>query len=367
MFSTCIFCHSGLGRNEAIEHFPVGRRVAFDGRKGRLWAICTVCGRWNLSAVEERWEALEECEREFRGTSLRTSTENVGLARMRDGTDLVRIGQPLRPEFAAWRYGAQFATRHQRTVLSAVSAGGLVLGVGAAVAFTPLAALAGLPLFLGAEWKRSRLPDEPAAVETAAAQYTLRDDAGALLLDGDRVLERARMRPDQDRAEGRPWSLRIRTKNGYSLEPPGDELYVGPDDEWKQPREHVLTGSRALRALAVLLARANGSGGTRGQVQAAVKRMDQAFTPERFLARAEEDARKLRSGFRDVWEMPLEIRLAMEMAAHEDAERRALEGELAELERQWREAEEVAAIADGLTVPPGVDARLDEMRGKMGR
>jgi hypothetical protein len=39
-------------------------------------------------------------------------------------------------------------------------------------------------------------------------------------------------------------------------------------------------------------------------------------------------------------------RLALEMAANEDAERRALKGELRQLEDAWREAEEVAAIAD---------------------
>jgi hypothetical protein len=41
-------------------------------------------------------------------------------------------------------------------------------------------------------------------------------------------------------------------------------------------------------------------------------------------------------------------RLALEMAANEDSERRAMEGELAELEAAWREAEEIAAIADNL-------------------
>ena len=46
--------------------------------------------------------------------------------------------------------------------------------------------------------------------------------------------------------------------------------------------------------------------------------------------------------------LPLVDRLALEMAANEDTERRALAGELLELERAWREAEEVAAIADGM-------------------
>src|SRR5512140_1918048 len=104
MYSTCIFCHSHLGANDSIEHFPVGRRLAFDAAKGRLWVVCRRCERWNLTPLEERWEAIEQCERLFRGTKLRVSTDNVGLARTADRLELVRIGSPQRPEMAAWRY-----------------------------------------------------------------------------------------------------------------------------------------------------------------------------------------------------------------------------------------------------------------------
>ena len=56
-------------------------------------------------------------------------------------------------------------------------------------------------------------------------------------------------------------------------------------------------------------------------------------------------------------DVPLVDRLALEMAAHEDTERRALDGELAELEAAWRDAEEIAAIADALfPVPAPVPA-----------
>ena len=47
-------------------------------------------------------------------------------------------------------------------------------------------------------------------------------------------------------------------------------------------------------------------------------------------------------------DVPLVDRLALEMAAHEETERRALEGELAELAEAWREADEIASIADAL-------------------
>ncbi|HEV7594825.1 MAG TPA: hypothetical protein VGO33_07495, partial [Gemmatimonadaceae bacterium] len=100
-----------------MEHFPVGRRLAFDAAKGRLWVVCRKCERWNLTPVEERWEAIEECERAYRGTKLRASTDQIGLARLSEGLELVRIGQPLRPEFAAWRYGDQFGRRRRKQLM----------------------------------------------------------------------------------------------------------------------------------------------------------------------------------------------------------------------------------------------------------
>jgi hypothetical protein len=45
VFTTCIFCNRPLGQNTAIEAFPVGRRLAFDGGKGRLWVVCRKCER----------------------------------------------------------------------------------------------------------------------------------------------------------------------------------------------------------------------------------------------------------------------------------------------------------------------------------
>ena len=52
-------------------------------------------------------------------------------------------------------------------------------------------------------------------------------------------------------------------------------------------------------------------------------------------------------------DVPAEIRLALEMASHEETERRALEGELKLLEHEWREAERLAAILDDLALPSG--------------
>jgi hypothetical protein len=142
-----IVCNSDLDHNEAVEHFPVGRRLAFDAAKGRLWVVCRKCERWNLTPLEERWEAIEECERAFRGTRLRVSTDEIGLARLREGLELVRIGDPQRPEMAAWRYGDQFGRRRRRkyliaggivVVASTVVVAGPVLGMIGAGALSPM-------------------------------------------------------------------------------------------------------------------------------------------------------------------------------------------------------------------------------------
>ena len=53
--------------------------------------------------------------------------------------------------------------------------------------------------------------------------------------------------------------------------------------------------------------------------------------------------------------MPSEDRLALEMAANEDVERRAMAGELAELREAWREAEEIAQIADDMFVADALE------------
>ena len=59
MYKTCMFCTKPLGANEVVETFPVGRRLAFDEARGRLWVVCRRCKRWNLSAPGRRQEAEE--------------------------------------------------------------------------------------------------------------------------------------------------------------------------------------------------------------------------------------------------------------------------------------------------------------------
>ena len=70
MFSTCIFCNKPLGQNESLEAFPVGERIAFDAARGRLWVVCRACERWNLSPLDERWEAIDQAEKLYRDSKI---------------------------------------------------------------------------------------------------------------------------------------------------------------------------------------------------------------------------------------------------------------------------------------------------------
>ncbi|HEX4934408.1 MAG TPA: hypothetical protein VFV33_14565, partial [Gemmatimonadaceae bacterium] len=128
-----------------------------------------------------------------------------------------------------------------------------------------------------------------------------------------------------------------------------------------------LTGEAAFVAARQLLPQANRRGGSKRDVQDAVGMIERigdadaavrelaslrfATVPGKGVGRSREPL-----GLGDV------RRLALEMALHEEQERRALEGELAALESAWRQAEEIAAIADGMFVDDDVASKLDSLK-----
>src|SRR5439155_16351623 len=59
MYRACAFCSGKLDGDGGPSGLGVGRRLAFDEWKGRLWVICPKCSRWNLAPLEERWEKVE--------------------------------------------------------------------------------------------------------------------------------------------------------------------------------------------------------------------------------------------------------------------------------------------------------------------
>ena len=343
MYSTCLFCNQDLGGNSTFASFPIGRRLAFDAAKGRLWVVCRKCERWNLSPLDERWEAIEQAEQLYNETRRRVATPEIGLAKLADGTELVRIGTPLRPEFAAWRYGDQFGRRRTRQMLLAgagvavvggLAVGGAVIGVSVASfgwAFSQIARLA----IRGSD-------------QTVVAR--VRTDQGQMLHVRRRHLAESTL----SRGSDGTLAIDLRYKNGQSR-------FEGPE---------------AMRIASLVIPKVNRYGGSRSTVATAVGEIERVGGPERYveqLARRAETltvvrgrphrfGRKGRIGKTGLYGLTSIDRLGLEMALHEDAERRAMEGELALLEAAWRDAEEIAAIADDMFLPEGVQASLERMK-----
>jgi hypothetical protein len=344
VYSTCLFCHKHLGVNQVIEPFPIGRRLAFDTSKGRLWVVCKKCERWNLAPFDQRWEALEDCEREFRDAKKRVSTDHIGLAKLDEGLELVRIGEPLRPEFAAWRYGDQFGRRRRNAIIRgagvAAFAGALLAGgIGAGV-------LAG-----GGYWIYE-------VMVHAARGVNRRRLVARILLDDDETL-----------------TVRRQDLRWVRLLPGSD-----PEDLkmefWQPTGGTVITGERALHAATLIMPKVNRSGASQRQVQEAVKRIESSTDPVRYLHHAAAEAQEqisdlakwsprsaqLRAGALE--RLPTTTRLAIEMAVNEENERYALAGELGLLEMAWRDAEELAEIADSLALPEDVEQQFERLRSR---
>jgi hypothetical protein len=355
VYTTCLFCHADLGANHLLPTFPVGGRLAYDPRKGRLWVVCTRCGRWNLTPLEERWEAIDEAERRFRGTRLRYSTDNVGLARFRGGFELVRIGPALLPEIASWRYGARLGR-------------------------------------LDAD------PERPTSAGRRAARVVARATAGAMVRYAHRIGFKdetvLRMRTF---SRGNAVLLRAKDEFGYPITVRyahlGAAELIRPekDSPWRLRLVHdagttTLAESSGLRVAGQMLATLNVGAATDAEVQHAVSKLDDAGDPDGYFTRVASLAMRTSWGRfpdaprgqaveakgsfaerlavqlsnRSFWgrggtsseehtplfRLPDVDRLALEMAANEDIERRALLGELSELHDAWKEAEEIAAIAD---------------------
>jgi hypothetical protein len=354
VFSTCLFCHAALGANDSIEHFPVGKRLAFDGERGRLWAVCPRCARWNLAPIEERWEALEECEMAYRAATKRVSTDNIALARLKDGTDLVRIGQPLLPEFAAWRYThtflrrARWATVRQTTppaVVNSVLIGAVSAAFGPSAVGLMLIPAAGVStLFTYAGFMTWRMRQPTALVFT---------HEGALHGVTPRVVGATRITYDADQGLG----LRLQTQVVRPAHLLARSVGVRVQADAKHTAgEVLLTGEHAHALLPRLLPTLNQFDASGLLIDEAVARVER----QRLTHGVDDPVIALLApriaGYRQslfgtgesIGLLSPESRLAAEMALHEDDERRALAGELGALYARWEEAETVAKIADRL-------------------
>jgi hypothetical protein len=321
-----------MGANEALESFPVGRTLAFDAGKGRLWAVCAKCARWNLAPIEERWEPVEDAERLFRDARMRVQSENVGLAKLRDGTRVIRVGAALQGELAAWRYGSTLEQRRKKYL---VVAGAVAVGTTAVLGGLVWAGAGGLFTSVMMRWQAHR---------NARVLYRVPAEASP---DGKpRVIRRWHVEgawlgddPSGDIALHVPGIEHVERKSMWSPESCDDDKGV-----------LTLTGQDARRALERTLVRVNEKGGRRRQLADAVGLIT-ASSPEEYIRQAARGGRYLgKLPGKEDRRLKTIPALALEMALHEEQERRAMQGELSILEAAWRDAESIADLADRLAV-----------------
>jgi hypothetical protein len=256
---------------------------------------------------------------------------------------------------AAWRYGDQFGRRRRRYYT--MVAGGVVVA-GVVVVAGPLLGL----VSIGALNPAVNLLRAGRSLYRARTYvYAPAPDGGTLrtrLSDLDRVRLTADERGPVLRvpiAPTRQPFLSLPVMSGYRA---GRRV---------EPQE--LHGDAAVRAAGALLPHMNQSGGSTDDVQRAVGYLEDAATTDELFRHAAGAIAKRGSkgvgrarGNDLLKNLPTANRLALEMATHEETERRALEGELHLLEEAWRSAEEIAHIADEMFVPESVDAELARLK-----
>lgn len=348
MYTRCQACDRSLGRNSEVPHLPVGRRLAFDAGKGRLWVICTRCDQWNLVPLEERWEAVEECERVAAMAEIRGPGDKIALSRTARGLELLRVAGHRSVDIANWRYGRRLRSRQSLTWWIAGALLFLAVALGVRAGFEASSPFAGMYI---------------AVAMAASFGYWWRNPPKLWLavrsrLDGIRV-----------------WSWRvgeIRFVRGHPN--------AAPDLEIPQGKGIArLAGDEALTFLAALLPRLNGADCATVSVAGVVKRVERI---ERKAQRGRNvkhgtGGRRVSRGPLRPWELiasdatsgPLvaiapEDRLALEMAVTEELEQRELASHALDAVDDWHEEDEIAAIADDLLTPPAVAERLAEARLK---
>lgn len=336
IFDKCLVCGREFPPNDSLEHMARGRRVAYDPDRGRLWVICGACRRWSLVPLESRWEALEELERlTVDEGRLLSSTDNVALLRARN-LEVVRVGRARLPEESWWRYGRELHRRRERTRRLAATA-----SVGGAVALAGSLAAGGVSM-LGAWF----FFNKGEAVVSGARWLRF----GSTAWQGRGECEACGEVHGKFPFSGRSrlvWSvddeaqaMKVRVPCPYCGEP------------WVEVR-----GRESVAMLRRVLAYHHFSGAGERRIKGATKLVEAVGGAERLPAR-------VLPGGKTVQGMGRTGAVALEIALHEEREKRLLQMEVAELEDRWRREEELAEIIDGeLTDVPLVEALRRRVAG----
>jgi hypothetical protein len=308
MFSSCGFCNAAFDGDGGPSGLGVGRRIAFDEWKGRLWVVCPRCSRWNLTPFDDRLEKIEAVARAASLGRIAASTQQVALIRW-ERYDFVRVGKPPRVELATWRYGERLRNRQRERMKVVVPLTVAAIGLGIAA---NVAAGGGFGVVV---WNVHRLVDGiylglMGRRKVALVEPPICAHCGTLMELRAKHVQHARIVPDRH----------------------ADMAVLLSCPKCKQEGTQ-LTGTDAIQVLRQGLAYLNVVRGGLRRAEDAAREVDQVGGADRLvrdIAQRELTLRSLRP----------ERGLALEMAVDERAE-------VEELERQWREAEEIAEIADG--------------------
>jgi hypothetical protein len=308
MFRSCAFCNAAFDGDGGPSGLGVGRRLAFDEWKGRLWVVCPRCSRWNLTPFDDRLERIESLARAASQGRIAASTDQVALIRWQQYS-FVRVGKPPRVELATWRYGERLRNRQRERLKVVVPLTVAAIGLGIAA---NVAAGGGFGVVV---WNIHRIADGiylriVGGRKVGLVESPICARCGSLMELRARHVQHARVVPDSHADMAVVLSCPHCHEEGAQL--------TGPD---------------AVQVLRQGLTYLNLSRGGRRKAEDAAREVDGVGGPDqlvREIARRELTLRSLRP----------ERGLALEMAVDERAE-------VLELERQWREAEEIADIADG--------------------
>ncbi|MGH7500440.1 MAG: hypothetical protein ACREL7_01670 [Longimicrobiales bacterium] len=285
-----------------------------------MWAICDSCHRWNLRPWPGRLAAIDGLEKLVRDEArLVAQTAHVELL-YTESLALLRVGRAAAVEEAWWRYGRELIRRRRDF-----------------------------------EKKESRLAAYSyAAIAHVSEAIGLTDRGIKIFWDADPMADVLRWRHF-------PWAawhgrvpcpgcssvlLAVRFDLSWWLHPlEGQDggLAIGVPcdrcDPWTPDKVYPIEGEDAEYILRRVLAYQQIDGASDRMLEDAADVIHAAGSVDAFLQRAARSRGSL-------WRLGPTRRLALEMAMNRTAERRLMDGELRELEAQWRDEEEVARIVD---------------------
>lgn len=317
MYSTCAFCSGSLGGDGGTSGLGVGKRLAFDEWKSRAWVICQRCGRWNLTPFDNRIETIAALDRMASLGRVAASSNQVALIRL-GGYDLVRVGKPPRVEMATWRYGERLKARQREKLKVMVPV--TVAAIGVAIAVDVVAG-GSVGAFMG------QIP----SIGEGVYRYIVAN-------------RKVRVEPPICARCSTPMVLKAKhIQHARLTHSQGHDLSMLVSCPHCKAVGAELLDAEAEQALRVGLTYANLRKGKKikRKAEEAAGYVDRHGGPEALIrntARMERTLKQLIAG----------EALALEMAVDEQAE-------LRELEQQWRQAEETAAIADNLVVDRAVE------------